>query len=71
MFTMEEKDRLLKRVDDIHLILTGNGHPEEGLLYKNQKNTEFRMFWMKFGWMILGGVAGIPCTVIATIFLKP
>ena len=49
--------------------LNGNGHPENGLIYKNHKNTEFRLFWERFGWLILAGFAGVPCTVVAGIVL--
>ena len=69
MFSEQEKQKLLKQIDDIHLILSGNGHPEEGLIYKTQQNTEFRLFWERFGWLILAGFAGVPCTVLAGIFL--
>lgn len=50
-------------------ILNGNGHPENGLVYKAERNTEFRLFWQKFGWLILAGFSGIPCTVIAAIVI--
>ena len=68
-FSESEKDRLFKQVGDIHLILSGNGHPEEGLVFKVAKVTEFMEFWQKFGWLILAGFAGVPCTVIAGIVL--
>lgn len=69
VFTQSEKENLIQSVKDIHLILTGNGHPENGLVYKSHRNTEFRLFWEKFGWIILAGFAGVPCTVVAGIVL--
>lgn len=47
----------------------GNGDEEHSLVWGVKRNTEFRQFWQKFGWLILAGFAGIPCTVIAGIFL--
>ena len=64
-----EKDRLFKSIDDIHHILTGNGNPEEGLVYMTRKNTDFRLFWERFGWLVLAAFAGVPCTVVAGIVL--
>lgn len=68
-FSPEEKERLFKQVNDIHTILTGNGHPEDGLIYKVRLTTDFMHFWQKFGWIILAGFAGVPCTVVAGIIL--
>lgn len=68
-FTSTEKERLFKDLDDIKHILNGNSHPENGLVYKNQKNTDFRVFWEKFGWLILATFSGVPCTVIAGVIL--
>jgi hypothetical protein len=67
--TNDEKERLFKLVDDIHKILMGNGTPENGLVYKSQRNTDFRIFWERFGWLILAAFAGVPCTVVAGIVL--
>lgn len=66
----DEKERLIKQVDEIHVMITGGGSPQNGLLYKSQKNTEFRLFVEKFGWLILAGFAGIPCTVVAAIVIN-
>ena len=49
--------------------LTGNGHPQDGLIYKVELNTNFRSFWERFGWLILAGFAGVPCTIVAGIAL--
>jgi len=64
VFTKEEKETLLQNVKDIKIILTGNGHPENGLVYKSQKNTDFRLFWEKFGWLILAAIATPSCAVV-------
>lgn len=71
MFTQEEKDRLLEDVRNIRLVLTGNGHPETGVVFKVAQHASFVGFWQKFGWLILAGFAGVPCTVVAglTIFV--
>ena len=47
--------------------LFGNGKPEEGLFYKTHENTKFRLFWERFGWVVLVAVAGIPCTIVASV----
>lgn len=57
-FRQELKDAV-QSLKEIKLILTGNGHPEDGLVYKNQKNTEFRNFWEKIGWAVIVAVVGI------------
>ena len=64
-----DKDRLFRRIDDIYTIIMGDANPENGLVYKNQRNTEFRLWWEKFGWIVLAGFAGVPCTVVAGIVL--
>ena len=69
-FTRDEKERLMRQLDDIHLILIGGSNPENGLVYKERRNTEFRLFWEKFGWLILASFSGIPCTVVAGIVLS-
>lgn len=70
MFTKEEKESLLQGVKDIQHILTGNGSPENGLVYKNQKNTDFRLFWEKFGWLVFGAVATPSCAVIVMVIVS-
>lgn len=69
VFTYEEKMDLLQDVRDIKHILTGNGNPETGLVFLNRKNTEFRLVWERFWWLILAGFAGVPCTVIAAFLI--
>lgn len=62
----EELKQANETLRKIELIMTGNGHPEQGLIYRVNKNTDFRMFWERFGWLILGAVFSAP-TFIALI----
>lgn len=36
----------------------GNGNPEEGLVFRAVKNTEFRQFWEKILWVMIIAVIG-------------
>lgn len=55
----DDLKKAFESIEQIKVMLTGNGHPEEGLIYKNQKNTEFRNFWEKIGWVVIVAVIGI------------
>lgn len=46
-------DEMKKQINDIHKILTGNGNPESGLVFKVAQNTRFVKFWEKFGWIVI------------------
>ena len=63
------RDELNREIAKITVTLNGNGHPENGLIYKAERNTEFRLFFQRFGWIILAGFAGVPCTVVAGLVL--
>lgn len=63
------KDDLNKEIAKLKLSVHGDDHAQDGLIYKVERNTEFRIFWQKFGWIILAGFAGVPCTVVAGIIL--
>lgn len=62
-------DQMTKMLMKHNDILYGETNIEEGINYRLRLNTEFREFWQRFGWLILAGFAGVPCTVIAGIFL--
>ena len=68
-FTKDEKEQLFEKIKEIHNLLSGGDMGEKGLIYKNQRNTEFRLWWEKFGWVVLAGFAGVPCTVVAGLVL--
>ena len=68
-FSQDEKERLFHQVNEIYTMITGGQEPEKGLVYKVRLTTDFMQFWQKFGWIILAGFAGVPCTVIAGIIL--
>lgn len=57
-----------KKIRDIHEILTGNGKPESGLVFKVAIVTNHVNFMNRFGWLILTGAVGVPFTVL-TIYL--
>lgn len=68
---MEDRlESIEKKQDQILLILTGNGNPEDGLSFKVHLNTKFRLFWEKFGWIVMTCVAGIPPTILAAIVVN-
>jgi len=58
------------KIDKIYLILTGNGHPEEGLVFKVAQNTRFVKFWEKFGWAFVVAMLGVPPLLTASIILN-
>lgn len=62
-------DEMKRQIADIHKILTGNGQPESGLVFKVAQHGRFIGFWEKFGWVILTALAGVPPTVMAGIIL--
>ena len=54
-------------IDDIHQILTGNGKPQEGLVFKVAKNTDHRHFMSKWGWLVVSLITAAPFTVFIWI----
>lgn len=60
---MEERrahmEEMKKQIADIHRIITGNGHPEDGLLFKVAQHNRFIVFWEKLGWVVVVAVVGI------------
>lgn len=68
---MEDRlESIEKKQDQILLILTGNGKPEEGLSFRVAQHAEFVGFWKRFGWVVLGALAGIPPTIMAAIIIN-
>lgn len=68
-FTQEEKTRLFTELGEIRQILTGGSRPQDGLMFRVAQHGDFIIFWQKFGWLVLAGFSGVPCTVIAGIVL--
>lgn len=64
---MGKLDDAIKKIDDIHIILTGNGHPEAGLVFKVAQNTKFVNFWERFWGLILTASIGVPFTILTGI----
>ena len=57
------------QLKEIHHVLTGNGTPEKGLHYKVALNTNFRNFWQKFGWLVVGGMVSVPFAVFTGVIV--
>lgn len=58
-------EEMKKQIADIHRIITGNGHPEEGLVFKVAQHARFISFWEKFGWVVVIATVG---TLIKSFF---
>lgn len=57
-------EEMKKQIDDIHKILTGNGSPKDGLVFKVAIVEQHVQFFNKFGWLILTGAVSIPFTIL-------
>lgn len=57
------------QISDIHRILTGNGHPENGLVFKVALHGKHVNFMEKFGGWILAGAVGLPFTVLSGVLI--
>ena len=56
-------------IDDIHQILTGNGKPQEGLVFKVAKNTDHRRFMEKWGWLVVMLLTSAPFSIFVGIMV--
>jgi hypothetical protein len=59
-----------KQIADIHKVVLGNGHPEEGLVFKVAIVEQHVKFMNKFGWLILTGAVGIPFGLITIVMYQ-
>lgn len=57
----ETRDQIAK----IYHVITGNGDPKEGLVYKVSRVEEHVSFMQEFGWKILAGAIGVPFAVLS------
>lgn len=60
-FDMEE---MKKQIGDIHKMLTGNGDPKAGLVFKVAVVEQHVTFMNTFGGWILAGAVGVPFAVL-------
>ena len=65
----EQYTDLKNKVDAIHKMIVGNGEPEKGMAFKVGRNTDFRLFLQRFGWLIAIGITGAPFTLF-TFFIS-
>lgn len=54
-----------KQVKSMYHIITGNGNPKNGLVFKLAIVEEHVTFMKKFGALILAGAIGLPFSVLA------
>lgn len=54
-----------EKLDKIYEIITGNGSPEDGLVFKVAQHGRFVQFWEKFWGWILSAAIGVPFAVLA------
>lgn len=67
---MTELERMSKKIDEIHAIILGNGHPENGLVFKVAHHTSFIRFWEKFGWAVIVAGLTVPPGVVTVVILN-
>lgn len=63
-------DEMKRQIADIHRILTGNGEPKKGLVFKMAVVEDHVRFMKRFGWLILTVSIGLPFTVLTHIILS-
>ena len=73
VLTKEEKDNLLNDIKNIRLILTGNGDPKRGLVYRVDRHDDFISNFTggmrKLTWAVVTAVLGVPATVVGAWWL--
>jgi len=63
-------DEMKQQISDIHRILTGNGDPKKGLVFKMAMVEDHVGFMKKFGWLILTAAVGLPFTILTGVILS-
>lgn len=61
----KEMGQTRSQIADMHKIITGNGKPKEGLVFKVAKVEEHVDFVRAVWWKVLAGAIGVPFTVLA------
>lgn len=61
----KEMEPTRKQIADMHYVLTGNGDPKKGLVFKVAVVEEHVSFMKRFGALILTGAVGVPFAVFA------
>lgn len=70
----ERRETRQNKLDQIHIAIFGNGHPEDGLVWKVKGNTDFikvveKVFWKVLTLTIVGCVGAIGSFFIAVFKL--
>lgn len=62
-------DEMKKQIADIHKMLTGNGDPKAGLVFKVAIVEQHVKFMNTFGGWILAGAVGVPFAVLSAVII--
>lgn len=54
-----DMNRIYRKVEDLCTMLTGNGDPEKGLVFRVEQNSGHRRWMAKFGWIVVSMIASI------------
>lgn len=65
----KEMETTRKQVSDMYHIITGNGNPKQGLVFKVAKVEEHVDLVHQVWWKILAGAVGVPFTVLGGFIL--